>query len=143
MVEEEAASTGPPQGGTLRLMGHHDAFSLSPGLGAIPSAIRPALMQIHNGLVEIDASNATVPVLAESYEISEDSLTYTFELREGVKFHNGADFTCKDVKYTFDFYRDPENAAPVVGVLSTIDSVECVDDYTAVINMVQVDAAWV
>ena len=142
MVEEEAASMGPPQGGTLRLMGHHDAFSLSPGLGAIPSAIRPALMQIHNGLVEIDASNTVVPVLAESYDISEDGLTYTFPLREGVKFHNGADFTCKDVKYTFDFYRDPENAAPVVGVLSKIDSVECVDDYTAVINMVQVDAAF-
>ena len=82
------------------------------------------------------------PVLAESYELSDDGLTYTFKLREGVKFHDGTEFTAKDVKYTYDFYRDPENASSIIGNFLGVGSIDTPDDYTVVVNMDEVNAAF-
>ena len=50
---------------------------------------------IFDGLLSFDEKGALHPALAESYEISDDKLTYTFHLRQGVKFHNGADFQAR------------------------------------------------
>ena len=73
-----------------------------------------------------------VPELAESYEISEDQLTYTLELRDDVTFHNGEPLTADDVKYTFDsmpsFPFWQENA-------SYVASTEVIDEYTVAIHM--------
>ena len=59
---------------------------------------------------EVDASgnNATVEALAESYDVSDDGLTFTFKLRDGIKFHNGEPVTSDDVLYTVDRMLDPE-----------------------------------
>ena len=62
-------------------------------------------MNIYDCLVSIevkdDGSSEIVPALAESWEISDDALTYTFHLREGVTFHNGEVLTADDVEYSF------------------------------------------
>jgi peptide/nickel transport system substrate-binding protein len=58
---------------------------------------------IYEQLVRYDAETETVtPLLAESYSFSDDGLTWTFKLREGVKFQNGDDLTAEDVKYSID-----------------------------------------
>jgi len=64
-------------------------------------------IHVHNNmyeqLVRYDAETETVtPLLAESYSFSDDGLTWTFKLREGVKFQNGDDLTAEDVKYSID-----------------------------------------
>ncbi|MBZ2174781.1 ABC transporter substrate-binding protein [Schnuerera sp. xch1] len=68
------------------------------------------------------------PALAEDWEVSEDALTWTFYLREGVKFHNGNDFTADDVIYSFD--RSLEEVSAFKYCLSTVESYKKVDDYT-------------
>ena len=79
----------PQQGGTLVLMGHQEIASLSPDDFG-PTVHFVMVMQIHNGLVELDENFVIQPVLAEALpEVSEDGLTYTFKLRTGVKFHDG------------------------------------------------------
>ena len=81
--------------------------------GADPRGLDPALVddgesskpivQMYEGLTKFGDSNTEVePCLAESWDISEDGLTYTFHLRQGVKFHDGTDFNAEAVKYNID-----------------------------------------
>ncbi|MBW7862780.1 MAG: hypothetical protein GX580_04355 [Candidatus Hydrogenedens sp.] len=71
------------------------------------------------------------PWVAESYEVSEDHLVYTFHLRKDVVFSDGAPLTAQDVKFTFDRLKDPAVDAPHLrNYIADITSVEVVDDYT-------------
>jgi peptide/nickel transport system substrate-binding protein len=86
---------------------------------------------IYQNLLEVDVDGALVPQLAVSLpEISEDRLTYTFHLRDGVRFQNGAAFTAADVKYSYDYMLDPANEALRRGYWTAIREVEVVDDMT-------------
>ena len=59
---------------------------------------REVLFNIFEGLVKPNSNGELIPAVAESYEISEDGKTYTFVLRDGIKFHNGKAVTVEDVK---------------------------------------------
>lgn len=96
---------------------------------------------IFNGLIRLDNELVPQPALAESWDISEDGLTYTFHLRTGVKFHDGADFTSADVKYTYDEILDEENNAPYRNRYVAVTSVECPDDETVVFNLNMTNSA--
>lgn len=63
------------------------------------------LRQIYEGLVALDNSYRPIPQLAKSWQVSPDNLTYTFTLRDGVKFHNGKAMTSADVKYSLEYYK--------------------------------------
>jgi peptide/nickel transport system substrate-binding protein len=72
------------------------------------------------------------PALATSWEKSEDGLTWTFHLREGVKFHDGSDLTAQAVKDSIERHRTIGGAA---FIWAPVDSVEVVDDLTVQFNM--------
>ncbi|MCC6457537.1 MAG: twin-arginine translocation signal domain-containing protein [Caldilineaceae bacterium] len=137
---EAPAASGPQQGGTLRLMGHQEVAGMGPqDQGA--SVQEAVIYAIHNSLLLGDEMLVTKGVLAESYEVAEDGLTYTFNLVQGVKFHDDADFTAQDVVYTYDFYRDEANATSIVGDFLGVESVEATDDFTVVVHMASVNAS--
>ncbi|HHW27140.1 MAG TPA: ABC transporter substrate-binding protein [Firmicutes bacterium] len=94
---------------------------------------------IFNKLVTITGNFEIKPDLAKSWEISEDGLTYTFYLEEGVKWHDGVPFTSKDVKYTIEAIQ--QNKGRMYNEYSAIESVECPDDYTVVFHLSRPDAA--
>jgi peptide/nickel transport system substrate-binding protein len=134
------AAGGPTRGGTLRLTGHQEVAGMGPSdQGA--SIQETVIYAIHNAVLQADELTVTHPVLAESYEVSEDGLTYTFNLVQGVKFHDGADFTANDVAYTYNFYRDEANGATIQGDFTGIENVEAADDHTVVVTMATVNAA--
>lgn len=90
---------------------------------------------IFDGLFAFDERGKIHPALCESYEISEDKMTYTFHLRSGVKFHNGSLFSSADCMYTY------ENLAGLNGKLvrsdlfaRDIESISAPDDKTFVIK---------
>ena len=89
-----------------------------------------ALVYIYDRLISRDYDFNYEPSLAESWDTSEDGLTWTFHLREDVKFHNGTAFTAKDVKFTIDTILDPEAASPAQSDFAAIKGTEVVDDYT-------------
>jgi peptide/nickel transport system substrate-binding protein len=112
------------------------------GLTLQPSGIDPhinasselgiPLRQVYDTLVYRDpATKAFVPGLASSWEISPDGLTYTFKLRQDVKFHDGTSFNAQAVAVNLDRITNPTTASQkAVFMLGTYQSYEIVDDYT-------------
>ena len=121
-------------------MGHQEVAGLGPAETG-PTVQAVLIYNILNPLVYYDEFTELKPVLAESIDVAEDGLTYTFKLHQGVKFHDGKELTSADVKYTYDFYRDPANASTIAGVFAGIDTVDTPDDYTVVVHMAEVNAA--
>lgn len=73
-----------------------------------------------------------IPYLAEDYSVSEDGLTYTFQLRKGVSFTDGTPFTAEDVKFTFDYMK--EHPYKWVSV-SMVEEASVVDEHTVEIKL--------
>lgn len=82
----------------------------------------------------LDRDNVTlelIPVLAESYEIAPDHLTYTFKIRKDAMFSDGVPVTAKDVKFSLDTIMNPANeTADLRNYFQDIDKAELLDDYT-------------
>lgn len=97
---------------------------------------------IYENLVTYDAEGNIAPMLAKSWEISEDGLTIKMNLRDDVFFHDGTKFNAEAVKVCFDWYRTPELAhAYALGDMATIESIEVADEYVVQFNMNQIDAS--
>jgi peptide/nickel transport system substrate-binding protein len=75
------------------------------------------------------------PRLATSWELAADGLSLTFNLREGVKFHDGTDFTSEDVRYTFEWVLNEGNASPNRALYADIESIDTPDAHTVVMNL--------
>ena len=129
----------PTRENTLVIMGHHEVAGLSPD-DVGPTVTWTMISSIHDALIELNHNLEFEPALAESYEISPDGLTITFHLRRGVLFHDGTPFTSADVKYTYEFYGDPANAAVIGHRFVNIDRIETPDDYTVVLHLKEPDA---
>lgn len=85
--------------------------------------------QIMDPLVDLDENIEPVPTLALKWEQTDDKL-WTVRLRQDVNFTNGEPFNAEAVKYTFDRILDPATKSPRKSLISTLDHVEVVDDYT-------------
>src|SRR5919202_678727 len=93
--------------------------------GASPAATAGAA----RGASPAATSAATTPALAERWETPDDT-TYIFHLRQGVKWHDGTDFTAEDVKYTFDIVIDPKGPAGWRANFDAVSAIDIVDKYT-------------
>ncbi len=110
--------------------------SLDPSVDTAVNDFR-ILMNMYDGLVRYrDGTLEPEPALAESWEISDDGLTYTFHLREGVTFHDGTPFDAEAVKFTFDRMLDESHPFhgtgpfPLAFFFSAIESTTAVDAST-------------
>lgn len=89
---------------------------------------------LYNKLVRHDENLKLVPDLAESWEIP-DNLTYIFNLRKGVKFHNGREMTAEDVIFSLNRVLDPKTASPGRSYISNIKSMEALSPYRVKITL--------
>lgn len=92
------------------------------------------LDQIYDTLMYMnpDGQHEPEPRVAESYEISEDGLDYTFHIRDGIKFHDGTPVTVDDVVFSIELYKASEYQGSQISMLS---SVEATDDHTVVCHL--------
>jgi peptide/nickel transport system substrate-binding protein len=86
---------------------------------------------VFDGMLAVDKDANDIPQVAKSWEISKDNLTFTFHLRDDVKFHDGVPLTAEDVKYTYDKIIDPKSLAENKKAdFEFVDKVEVLDKYT-------------
>ena len=150
------AQAQPKQGGEMVVSYKDDISTFDPAIGydwqnwSMIKALFDGLMDYKPGTTEL------IPDLAESYTISEDGLTYTFKLRQGVKFHNGRTMTSADIKYSIERSVNPETQSPgqgffwqiagfdamVSGGAKELSGITTPDDHTVIINLSQPDATF-
>lgn len=87
---------------------------------ALSDADRDLATLVYAGLMGVGQDGALEPVLAESYEVSEDGETYTFVLRENIRFHDGSPVTADDVVFTVERAQDPGLKSPELANWSNI-----------------------
>lgn len=120
-----------PQGGALTVAIEGDLNGFDPLESALGEAGSTVAATILEPLVYWNfETNEPEPRLATEWSESDDHLTWTFKLREGVKFHDGSDFDADDVVFHYDRMLNPENKYGGRGKMETITGVRAVDDHT-------------
>lgn len=102
-----ALIAGTAQAQTINVALNADIRSTNPGVNRDDNTDAVVLHMVE-GLVGYRENGAVAPLLAEKIDISQDGLTYTFHLRKGVKFHNGAEMTSADVLWSWNRYMAPK-----------------------------------
>jgi peptide/nickel transport system substrate-binding protein len=143
-AEAETEAAGPPQGGTIIV-----------GLQAEPTTLDAQQISDYNShraaygvydtlLRFTDESTEVEPGLAESWDISDDGLVYTLHLRQGITFHDGADFNAEAVKFNLERQIDPNHPFHDTGEFAyaeftwgAADTIEVVDDATIRITLTE------
>jgi peptide/nickel transport system substrate-binding protein len=122
----------PKRGGVLRIIPADAPTQFDPMMAGTTADV-DAMCAAYDNLATRMVAEKDEPIrpgLAESWEYSQDGLSYTFKLRKGVTFHHGKPFTAKDVEYTFQRIQDPKSGSLYAANLRTVSKTEVVDDYT-------------
>ncbi|MBU1148520.1 hypothetical protein KKI23_00340 [Patescibacteria group bacterium] len=115
------------------------------GLIGAPQFINPILAQVNDvdmdisrlvfsGLLKYDQNQNLVPDLATNYEISEDQKTYTFYLRDNIRWHDDVDFTVDDIIFTLQSIQDTEYNSPLLTSFAGV-GITRVDDFTLILQL--------
>src|SRR5206468_6421762 len=132
------AADTPRRGGTLRVGFYIEAATMDPHLSG-SKVDRQIYHNIYEPLVTLDTKLGIRPGLAESWH-QPDSRTLTFNLRQGVKFHDGTDFNAEAARFNFNRMKtEPKSVRK--GEVANIESVDVVDPHTIRINLKKPDAA--
>lgn len=103
---------------------------------AVAAGTKEVMFNVFEGLMKPTPDGDLIPAVAESCELSEDKTTYTFTLREGVRFHNGEPVDTADVVYSIQRCADDTEGEPLVPALSAVKSITA-DDTTVTIALDQ------
>lgn len=140
MIAGPAAAQDIPMGGDLVVGIEGDIVAMDPAF-AYDFTANPVVSEVTEGLTKFK-DGLVVPNLAESIEVSEDGLVWTYKLHDGVTFHDGTPMTADDVVYSLERIRNPELGSYVGWMLGSVDTIEKVDDLTVTVTLKNNDAFW-
>ena len=135
-AESQPQETTPTitRGGKLVIGKSQKVTTLNPTRCAGKGLDDDVYVMVYEPLVHTDAAGNLVPGLATSWEFVDDT-TIKFQLKEGVKFHDGTDFNADAVKYVMDWYKSEECNPIFATEIAELESVEVVDDYTVIFHL--------
>lgn len=128
-------SLSPVIGGELTVGIAQDLDDTLDPHSMVSAGTREVLFNVYEGLVKPDTEGNLIPAVASEYSISETGDTFTFTLRDGVKFHNGNAVTVKDVCYSISRAAGLDTGTPLIDGFGAVVSVESTDDKTVVIKL--------
>jgi peptide/nickel transport system substrate-binding protein len=132
-----ASTSNVTEGGTFKWAGT-EPNSLDPHLGR-GGGDHPYFWMTTQGLVTYDMAFGLQPLLAESWEVADDT-TIIFNLRQGVEFSDGNEFTSADVKTSIERVLDPATESTAFAQMSVIESIETPDSHTAIAHLARPSA---
>ncbi len=132
---------GTPQPVTFTLSMAADPDSLDPHRSSA-SITEQIMLNVFDGLLVPTPEGGVEPGIAESYEISEDGLTYTFTLRRDVYFHNGDPVTADDVRFTLNRLRGADGQPALSSEFADVTGVQTPDERTVVIRLAQPNSSF-
>ena len=111
------------------------SYAVLPGVSCCTQ--RYHMDPMYDALVGLDKDGklSTASGYASSWSVSADALAYTFKLRDGLVFHNGAKATARDFKYSSDWYQSPQANSTFIPANSNIAGTDFIDDSTAVVRI--------
>jgi len=121
------------RGGTLSIAYDVEPNSLDPLFGDAPSKDRSIYNLFYETLLRIGPDGEREPILAECWNIEDNNQTITFNLRKGIKFHDGTDFNAEVAAYNLRRASKPDS--PVRDQFETIESINVIDKYTLQIKL--------
>ncbi|WP_234053165.1 MULTISPECIES: ABC transporter substrate-binding protein [unclassified Xanthobacter] len=130
--EAEGAGSAPVKGGVLRFLVEHEPSTLVT-IAHTAGPTQRISPKVTEGLLTYDLNFNPQPALATRWDVSADGLTYTFKLREGVKWHDGQPFTAADVAYSLDLLKKIHPRGR--GTFASVTAVETPDDHTVIIRL--------
>lgn len=133
LTAQIAGAETPQTGGTLRLIAQPEPPMLMLGLNQ-QGPTQYVAGKIYEGLLRYGPDMSPMPGLAREWDVSDDGLTYTFHLQEGVTWHDGTPFTAADVVFSLTEFL-PEVHPRARGVLQHVESVTATDDLTVVAKL--------
>ncbi len=133
IIPSTTQAAEPKRGGWLTVATDSTAVGLDPQI-TIAFSSATYFEHCYESLLGYNTNMELVPCLATSWE-QPDPLTYVFHLRKGVKFHDGSDFTAKDVKFTFERMLDPKISSPRKPFFESINKIEMLDPYKIKFSM--------
>lgn len=131
----EAPGAGSERNGVLRVA-MQPIVQTDPALISSDSEVLVA-NHVYDYLVDIDPQSQPAPRLATDWEVSDDGLTYTFNLAQGVTWHDGDPFSAADVVWTFDRLREAGSGLPTEDLYGNISSVEARDQLQVVFTLAE------
>ncbi|MDP9460277.1 MAG: ABC transporter substrate-binding protein, partial [Actinomycetota bacterium] len=129
-----AGGEGGEGGGTFSIAVGIDPDTLDPA-GQTTTTVQNMVDYVVETLVSVDDEGTVEPRLAETFETSEDGLTVTLGLREGVTFHDGTPFNAEAVKFNLERILNPAVKVPLAAPYKVISSVTAVDQSTAEVTL--------
>jgi peptide/nickel transport system substrate-binding protein len=111
--------------------------NLDPTAGAAAAIDEVVYANVFEGLTRIGPDGSVLPALAKSWDISDDGLVYTFQLQQGVKFHDGTTFDAEDVKFSLDRARAEDSTNAQKALFAPIATVDAVDPATVRVTLKQ------
>jgi peptide/nickel transport system substrate-binding protein len=133
----------PKKGGSLVVCQPAEPPGLDPTGNTAAAIDRVVFSNIYEGLVKVNSNGEFVPGLAITWMVSADGLTYTFHLRQGVKFHNAQMFTAEVAKWNLERAMDEKTVNPHPEYFRVIDKIDTPDEGTLILTLKDVDALFI
>ena len=127
------ATQSDATGGTVRIGWGGSPDSLNPGNGVLAESYTVYGL-MYDTPIDINAAGEYVAELAESWEVSDDGLTWTMDIRDGATFHDGEPVTADDVAFSLQLYKDTEDFPFLPSYAASFETIEAVDESTVVLT---------
>jgi peptide/nickel transport system substrate-binding protein len=125
-----SVANGAPLAGSVIIGMQLEPPVLDPTANPAAPITAASVGNVYEGLVQFAADGSVLPLLAESWEVTPDGMTYTFRLRQGVRFHDGRPFAALSAKYSLERALAHDSVNPQKPRLGAVHDIEVLDAHT-------------